>query len=307
MNIRKVIFSFIVLTFLYGTSLFFLDIDNNTVSNFQSALQFLPFLMVLTTISIFLRYIRWYWLLLFAGYSTPFGRGFLFYVSGFALTATPGKIGELLRIRYFQKVNVPPSLTVSAFFFERSCDLLTVLMLGSFAAATFDIFPILAAIILTIVCLILALARYPFYLRVGIYFLRRLKFRQLALYSRVLLKGLSGTYRWVEPQSLLIAFLLGGIAWLILSISFIWLLSTTNTNASLLQAISVYPIAMLAGAISMLPGGVGSTEATIIMQLNYYGASLTKAGIIAVSIRIATIWFAILCGLLAIVFLENEK
>jgi uncharacterized protein (TIRG00374 family) len=69
-------------------------------------------------------------------------------------------------------------------------------------------------------------------------------------------------------------------------------------------ALSIYPIATLAGALSILPGGIGSTEAAIVAQLTYYDAPLVSAGIAAISIRIATIWFAILFGLGMVIFLE---
>ena len=65
-------------------------------------------------------------------------------------------------------------------------------------------------------------------------------------------------------------------------------------------AISIYPIAMLAGAASMIPGGMGSTEVTIVGLLLAQGVNTTSATLAAVGIRITTLWLSILLGFLAI-------
>lgn len=304
MKLRNIALSFIVLTIFYGGSLFFLDINNNSIVDIQNALRFLPLLMLLAFISFILRYLRWYWLLSSAGQNVPFIAGFCFYISGFALTASPGKVGELLRIRYFQRANVPASITISAFIFERASDLLVVLLLGLFAAFSFNLFPLIAITIILVLAFVLVLAYKPFYLRFSIYFLYKWKMKKAARFCKVMIRGITGIYYWITPRGLLISLVLGGLAWFILSLSFIWLLSVFNAQVDWFSALSIYPIAMLTGALSMLPGGIGSTEAAIVTQLVHYDVPLVLAGVAAISIRISTIWFAILCGLAMVILLE---
>jgi uncharacterized protein (TIRG00374 family) len=67
---------------------------------------------------------------------------------------------------------------------------------------------------------------------------------------------------------------------------------------------AMYPLAMLVGAASMLPGGVGTTELTIVLLLGFYGVSTGVATLAAVAIRLATIWFAMLVGFMAVATLE---
>jgi len=303
-KLRNIALSFIVLTIFYGGSLFFLDINNNSIVDIQNALRFLPLLMLLAFISFILRYLRWYWLLSSAGQNVPFIAGFCFYISGFALTASPGKVGELLRIRYFQRANVPASITISAFIFERASDLLVVLLLGLFAAFSFNLFPLIAITIILVLAFVLVLAYKPFYLRFSIYFLYKWKMKKAARFCKVMIRGITGIYYWITPRGLLISLVLGGLAWFILSLSFIWLLSVFNAQVDWFSALSIYPIAMLTGALSMLPGGIGSTEAAIVTQLVHYDVPLVLAGVAAISIRISTIWFAILCGLAMVILLE---
>jgi uncharacterized membrane protein YbhN (UPF0104 family) len=61
---------------------------------------------------------------------------------------------------------------------------------------------------------------------------------------------------------------------------------------------------MLVGAASMLPGGLGSTETTIVGLLSLYTANLSLAVLAAIGIRFSTLWFAIVCGVLAMLRLE---
>ena len=61
-----------------------------------------------------------------------------------------------------------------------------------------------------------------------------------------------------------------------------------------LAAFSIYPLAMLAGAISMLPGGVGSTEVAIAVQLSWHGVAASTALLAAVVMQFGTTWFSIL-------------
>ena len=141
----------------------FIDTSSESITEIQEILKFIPLLMLVAFATFLLRYIRWHWLLLSANYSVPFLQGFSFYLSGFALTASPGKLGELLRIRYFHRVNVSPSIVIAAFFYERIFDLLVVLTLGLLASFTFDFFPLVAAVVTSIVVCVLILSKNPYY------------------------------------------------------------------------------------------------------------------------------------------------
>ena len=59
----------------------------------------------------------------------------------------------------------------------------------------------------------------------------------------------------------------------------------------------------------MIPGGFGSTEATIIFLLIHNNIPLDLSIFAAVGIRISTLWFAIILGIFSATFLEitNKK
>jgi uncharacterized protein (TIRG00374 family) len=59
--------------------------------------------------------------------------------------------------------------------------------------------------------------------------------------------------------------------------------------------------AMLVGAISFLPGGLGGVEATMVGLLILIGSTQPLALAATVIIRLTTLWFAVALGLLALV------
>ena len=82
---------------------------------------------------------------------------------------------------------------------------------------------------------------------------------------------------------------------------------TLHALTMVLALLALFPVAMLAGAASMLPGGLGSTEAILIALLTFSGAALAPASLAAVGIRLATLWLATVMGMAAFGWLEWRR
>jgi len=271
------------------------------------ALTQLPWLMALALITFFLRYVRWFFLLRSAGYSVPVWRGCLSYLSGFAFTATPGKVGELVRIRYFGRLNVNASRVMSAFIFERALDLVVVLCLASVWVVDRQMFGLAASFVSLILLAIGAVMFHPSWLQaLGSVFVLK-GYQRLARLLLFLARGLAGCRVWLKPWPLFLSLLLGVASWSITAYAFVHLLNALNLEVPLLAGFSAYPLAMLAGGASMLPGGVGSTEAAIILQLQLHQVPFDKALVASVIVRLGTMWFSIACGFVAIIFEELRE
>ena len=76
-----------------------------------------------------LRFCRWQWYLGALGLRVDRLQSFVIYLSGFALTTTPGKVGELLRSAFLARHNVTYTQSFAAFFADRLTDLLSVVTL----------------------------------------------------------------------------------------------------------------------------------------------------------------------------------
>jgi uncharacterized protein (TIRG00374 family) len=304
MKIAKALIGFLLLSIFYLAILIWADSENQALSLLPRLALAIPVLMGISLCSYFFRYLRWRWLLRRSGYPVAWSYGFISYIAGFAFTATPGKVGELIRIRYFTKVGVPQNISFGAFVYERALDLIVVLVLASLAISRKDLLVIaIIFVLIFIVLLVIVASNSKWLTRVSTVFKGRSWFRleKIALTIR---DGLTSCRSWFTPLDLAVSMGLGLAAWGMTSYAFMWLLNDLAIPISPLAAFTIYPLAMLAGAASMLPGGVGSTELTIVILLGFYGVTSATAVLAAVGIRFATIWFSVLVGFSCIGLLE---
>lgn len=294
-----------VLTAAYLALLVAVDLHGGV---FERGLQLLPIAPVLFSASLgsyVLRHARWHWLLHRAGARVAPWTGLLAYLAGFAFTATPGKVGELLRIRYFQALHVPAPTVIAAFVFERAMDLVVVLALATLSISRPGIWVTATAFVVALLGLLALAARFPRVIGRFAARLRAMRLVRLARLVRLVASGLSGSRRWLTVQDLGVSLVLGAAAWGLTSWSFVFLLHhLTSTAVPAAQLLAIYPMAMLAGAASMIPGGLGSTEVTIVVLLTAAAVPLPIASLAAIGIRLSTLWFAIACGILSMWTLE---
>ena len=304
MKIGKALTGFLLLSFFYLAMLIWADSKSQVLSHVSRLVHVIPLLIGISLCSYCFRFLRWRWLLRRSGHPIAWGYGFISYIAGFAFTATPGKVGELIRIRYFTKVGVPQDISFGAFVYERTLDLIVVLALASLAISHIDLLMVALIFVLIFIALLVIIARNSRFLTyVSAEFKGRSWFR-LEKITLTVRDGLVSCRSWFTPLDLAVSIGFGLAAWGITSYAFMWLLQDLAISISPLSAFSIYPLAMLAGAASMLPGGVGSTELTIVILLDFYGVASTTAVLAAVGIRFATIWFSVLAGFVCMGLLE---
>ncbi len=297
MKIRRAIGGWSIVAGLYFVALLWADSKTGVLRRLPELAPMLPVVVSATLASIALRFARWQWLLHRAGYAVPPGHSRLAYVAGFAFTATPGKVGELLRVRYLVTAGVPASRVVSAFVYERLFDLAAVLLIALPAAAEFHVFGVAATFVGLVFGAVGLMAANP---RLGqrvVVAFRRADMLRIARVVRAIVSGLANIRLWATLPDMLLSLVAGMGAWLVTSWSFVYLLAALGIHLEGFKALALFPVAMLAGAASMLPGGRGSTEATRVTLLTLGGALLVPATLAAVGIRLATLWLATVMGM----------
>jgi uncharacterized membrane protein YbhN (UPF0104 family) len=306
MTLRRALAVLAVLTVGYLGLLAWADARGGVFLQGVQLWSLAPALLAASLLSWLIRYARWSWLFARTGVRCRAVPGLLAYLAGFAFTATPGKLGELVRIRYFAQQGVRPSTVVAAFVFERAMDLLAVLALASLFIVRTDVWLFVALFVLAFMACLLAAAFHPALLGRAAARLRRYGAVRLASSILLVRDGLVASRCWLTLPDIAVALACGLAAWGLTSWSFLYLLRqlTEVSPHLLLQSLAVYPLAMLAGAASMVPGGLGSTEVAIVALLAAMGVPVATAAVAAVGIRLSTLWFAIVAGLLSAVALE---
>jgi uncharacterized membrane protein YbhN (UPF0104 family) len=251
----------------------------------------------LSSVNYALRFARWQHYLAALGHPMPAAPSASIYLAGFAFTTTPGKAGELLRGIFLANHGVPILRATAAFISERLSDLVAVILISLPGLAILPYGGSIVAVGLAgVAAVILALA---FGDRLDA--MARKLGGALGGAAQKIAALLREARRCHGPGATALATVLSIVAWSAEALAFHLVLQALGVETSLWYAMAVYALAMLAGAISFLPGGLGGTEAVMVAMLTLHGAPEPQAVAATIVIRVATLWFAVALGLLAIV------
>jgi uncharacterized protein (TIRG00374 family) len=254
-----------------------------------------------------LRFCRWQWYLARLGHVIPPLRHLAYYVAGFAFTTTPGKVGEAIRSIYLRPHGVSFADSLAAFFVERFLDLLSVLLLGMLIARLFsDVWwPSICAAVLVVA--ILAAVVNPRLRSAVTAWLGRSRSPRVQSLGAQLHSLMRSSEALLSPRMLLGGVALGLVAWTAEGTGFYLILRDLDVEVSAPVAIGVYAAGMLIGALSFIPGGLGSTEAAMVLMLTVVGVEVTSAIAATIVCRVATLWFAVALGFGALAYAEAGR
>lgn len=289
---------------IYLLGLWYVDRDKQILSRLQALALPLCGSVALVLVSYGFRYLRWRALMQAQGGHVGWRAGTTAYLAGFAFTASPGKAGELLRIRYFSRLGVPAQVTLTTFIYERAMDLLVITALSLGAAQLTPLFGMLSGIVLCLVLALCMLACAPPLQRAANAVVDRLPGQLVRRLGRILVNGTTSLRPLFRPGLTVGSAACGALAWLLTSAAFAWLCQALGIAMPWQYALAIYPLAMLIGALSFVPGGVGTTEAAIVFMLTEAGAALDAALTAAVGVRLVSLWLAVVVGMVATAVLE---
>ena len=259
--------------------------------------------LILSLINYGLRFLRWQSYLTAMGNPVPWRPSLRIYLSGFALTTSPGKAGEALRGVFLKSWGLPYSRSFAAFLSERLSDLSAILLLALFGLSLYPragFVVLVGTIALAAVLLVVSSAD----------ILRRLANRisdttRWGIALRHLLDVLKQAGQCHSRKILAYATTLSLIAWAAEAWAFHLVLQWMGLEVPLSLAIFVYAISLLAGALSFLPGGLGGVEASMTALLIMSGIGEAEAVAATIIIRLATLWFAVAIGVVALALSER--
>jgi uncharacterized membrane protein YbhN (UPF0104 family) len=235
------------------------------------------------------------WRLWMAHYGRRFSwfDGLRLYLAGYAFTPTPGNVGEAVRglMLARQPLNTRQSLAI--FGAERLADLLCLLLL-CLPAVWWGLMHGALALTGTLVLGLAGGGAIAVGLLLGAAFGYRARLLRRFAWLQEAWTCLS-----VRP---LIWFVLTFVAWAAQGTA-VWLLCRAlEVHLQLLTAIGFYAVAMVAGALSALPAGLGGTEAVLAGLLVAQSATPGEALVITVLSRLLTLWLAVAIGLAALLY-----
>lgn len=226
----------------------------------------------------------------------------------FAYTVSPGKVGELVRARYYVPLGIPIRNTTAAFFVERLLDLVAMIILAAilFTVSKGYTGAVIAAGVL-VICIFAALIWMPWATLAALLRASHRIPQKLQRPVAGVAWALASTRTLLRPGLLLSGFALGLLAWGLEGAG-LGILSSMfpPAHVSIPMAMGIYGVAVLLGSLSFLPGGLGGTEAVMTALLATHGLHVGEALVVTLTCRLVTLWLAVVIGWVAVLALRQR-
>lgn len=254
-------------------------------------------LLALSLVNYVGRGLRWHVFATALGLGTQIATNLRHYLGGFAMSVTPGRVGELVRMRWINReTGWAFETTAPLVLVDRASDLSAMALILA-AALTLGTGGIAYAVPVVVLALSTAVIVTRPKLLSG---LVNGFYRLTGLFPRVMVRIRRATrsLRAFRTTPVITAStFLGTLGWFTEGYAFYLLLAWMGADVGMWMAIAIFIFSTLAGGLTGAPGGVGGAEAAMIALLTLEGVPIEASVAATAIIRLTTLWFAILIGL----------
>lgn len=307
-NKKKILISvaFGALVFL-GFSIY-ADFDNLIRTFGEFSWIYFPLILALSFGNYIIRYYKWEYYRKLLNIDLKPKASFLIFMATFVMSVTPGKMGELLKSYLVREENgTPISRSAPIILAERLTDFISVVLLCIAGAFVFNYGKgIIIGVGLFFLSGVMLISSRKLSMKV-ISYLEKVKL--LSRFAHKFHEAYESIYTLVKIKPLIIATVVSAAAWFCECLGLYVILrvysSISHINVSLMSAVFIYGFSTIVGSIAMLPGGLGVTEASLtgLMVLMKIPKDVSVASTFI--IRVATLWFAVLIGVIAVYFYQK--
>ena len=299
---NRLILVLVVVIGIYAIFLFVSDynIISEKISNFK--VNYLPLILFLVTASWIPLIIKWHFLLKNSEVDVPLTKSIAVFFSGVAFEITPGQIGALIKSQILKtSYNIPRTKTVPIVIVEKVYDLIGAILASVIGIIILGMEIYLIAIAISVLAFIFF---FMYHKPASELFFNRIT--KLKFFSKHI-ENISGFYEIVQKstnvRAATICILLALAYWFMASAAAYYTLISFDVNIlDYLKVLAIYSTSTLLGAISFIPAGIGITEGSIAGLFTLNGIDVSTALILAVMIRIFTLWYSVSVGFIALKF-----
>ena len=297
-----IILVFIATIAIYAVFLFVSDFDmiSEKISDFK--INYLPLILLLTSISWIPLFIKWHVLLKNSDINLPLRKSIAVFLSGPVFEVTPGHIGVLMKAQILKTgSNISRTKTIPIVLVEKIYDLI-----GAILASIIGII-VLGLELELIIIAISGLAVIFFFMNYKpaseIFFKRITKTKFFSKYVDNISEFYETVQKSTSVKTSVKCVLLSLTYWFIISSAAYYTLIAFDVNVlDYLQVTAIYTTSILLGAISFIPAGVGVTEGTIAGLFTLNGVNISAALILSILVRVLTFWYSVSVGFIALKF-----
>ena len=299
---NRLILVLVAVVGVYAIFLFVSDfsIISEKISNFK--INYLPLILFFVSASWIPLIIKWHFLLKNSEVDVPLTKSIAIFFSGVAFEITPGQIGALIKSQILKtSYNIPRTKTVPIVIVEKVYDLIGAILASVIGIIILGMEIYLIAIAISVLAFIFF---FMYYKPASELFFNRIT--KLKFFSKHI-ENISGFYEIVQKstnvRAATICILLALAYWFMVSAAAYYTLISFDVNIlDYLKVLAIYSTSTLLGAISFIPAGIGITEGSIAGLFTLNGIDVSTALILAVMIRIFTLWYSVSVGFIALKF-----
>jgi glycosyltransferase 2 family protein len=259
------------------------------------------------------RFLKWQFFLREIGVTgLPRWLSLRIFLAGFAMVVTPGKLGEFIKAIYVRRHDgTPANRTMAVVLAERATDALALLILAVIGSVAYAYGRVFVALMVAGGLIAVALLRHPATIdRVLSIAGSRPMF---ARFRAEITSFFATAAHLFGLRRLSLALALSVLSWFGECLALYLILVGLGVDGSLellLASTFILAVSSLAGGASMLPGGLGVADASmtgmLLLLVNDDAMSRGVAVAATLLIRFATLWFAVLIGIVALASLERD-
>jgi|SRR6202050_5419543 len=273
--------------------------------------DYLPLLLTLSLGNYFFRFLKWQYYLRTLEIKLPLRDSVLIFMSGLGLSITPSKLGEVVRSHFLKEgFGVPVAQSAPIVLADRLSDLVALIFLCAAGVYSYHYgVGVVWAVAVVVLVIFMAITVRP----LGALLMNLLQ-NLMPRLSWHRLERLEQLYRssatLLNFRRVLVPVALAVVAWGCEGTGFFLTLKGLNLHESLLVAIFIYTFSTIIGAVTLLPGGLGTTEGSLTGLLHVLGIGTDTAALAAIIIRAATLWFGVALGAVCLIGAErfyNER
>lgn len=270
---------------------------------------YLPAILALTLWNYALRFVKWHFYLRRLVIPISLADSLGIFLCGLSMAITPGKAGELLKsILLRRRVGTPLTTSAPVVLAERLTDGLAMIGLATTGLVLYHQARAPIAFLFVAFLAIIGVSQAPFARHRVLPWLQN--HRRLARRADEIGRLFSSARVLLAPGMLVTAVAIGLVSWSGECLAFFLVLHGLGLHASwtlLAQAAFVLAVSTLVGSATLLPGGLGSAEgSSTALLLAVTSMHLTTAVAATLLIRLCTLWFGVLVGVISLWFFRGR-
>lgn len=256
-----------------------------------------PLILLCTLIGYGFRFLKWEIYLRSIGIRMSITESLIVFLSGLSMAITPGKAGELLKSWFLKRLEkVEFSRTAPVVVAERVTDLVAMLLLASWGLSRYSEGKWLLLITGLVVLLFIVTLQFRGFCQRVLEAMRKRMKKRTAI-DRIQ-HFYNSSFSLFQFRVFALTSLISLLSWGFECLSFYLIFIGLDAQHTFTDAVYIFSFSSIAGAVSMLPGGLGVAETSMAGLLMGIGFEKGQALVATLFGRFATLWFGVIVGLI---------